>query len=83
MRRVSMCIVKLVFRVIHNAGHLRHNDGSECIAANIDHGTEAIKEPINSDNNGVHASDGDVDGACTCQDLLNKSFDVVQTHRKS
>lgn len=64
MSSVCVRIVKGVLGIVHNTRHLCHDDSSERITANVDHGTEAVQEPVDSYDNSVHSSDRDVDGAC-------------------
>ena len=70
-----MRILKVVFRIIHNSSHFCHNDGSKGVAADIYHGTEAVEEPVDGNNDGVHASDGYVDGACESQSNVDEGRD--------
>jgi hypothetical protein len=64
MSSISVRIVKGVLGIVHNTRHLCNDDSSERITANVDHGTEAVQEPVDSYDNSVHSSNRDVDGAC-------------------
>ena len=81
--RVCMRIVKFVFRVVHDTRGFRHDNGGESVAADVDHSTEAVEEPVDSYNDGVHAGDGDVDGACRRQKTVFESCKDGKAYRKS
>lgn len=46
-----------------NLGHLVDDHGSEQIARDVDSSTEAVKEPIDGHDDGVHASHLNIDGS--------------------
>jgi len=71
MSYICVCVIDLVFRIINNTCHLRYNDSSKGVTADVDHSTEAVQKPIDGNDYTIHAADRDVDGAWKSQDLVN------------
>lgn len=47
--------------IVSDTSPLGHDPGSDEITTNVDHRAEAVDEPVDSDDDGVHARDGNAD----------------------